>query len=52
MVNYLMTIEKKLNFTTKLSEGDVKKYCYKDGIFFSPHKFIGGSNTPRRINNT
>ncbi len=37
---------KKLNFTTQLSEGDVKKYCYKDGIFFSPHKFIGGPNTP------
>jgi hypothetical protein len=23
-----------------------KEYCYKDGIFFSPHKFIGGPHTP------
>ena len=23
-----------------------KKICFKDGIFFSPHKFIGGPNTP------
>ena len=23
-----------------------KKRCFKDGIFFSPHKFIGGPNTP------
>ena len=22
------------------------KLCYKDGVFFSPHKFIGGPNTP------
>ena len=37
---------KKLNFTTQLSKEDIDKYCYKDGIFFSPHKFIGGPNTP------
>lgn len=24
---------------------NMKKLCYKDGIFFSPHKFIGGPNT-------
>ena len=23
-----------------------KKLCFKDGVFFSPHKFIGGPNTP------
>ena len=23
-----------------------KKICFKDGVFFSPHKFIGGPNTP------
>ena len=23
-----------------------KKYCFKDGICFSPHKMIGGQNTP------
>lgn len=28
----------------KLSETQ-KKLCYKDAIFFSPHKFIGGPNT-------
>ena len=37
---------KKLNFNNKLSKEDITKYCYKDGIFFSPHKFIGGPNTP------
>ena len=37
---------KKLNFTKKFSKEDIDKYCYKDGIFFSPHKFIGGPNTP------
>ena len=25
---------------------DNKKYCFKDGLFFSPHKFIGGPCTP------
>ena len=29
----------------KLNDYD-KKYCFKDGIFFSPHKMIGGPNTP------
>ena len=29
----------------KLKKND-KKYCFKDGIFFSPHKMIGGQNTP------
>ena len=28
-----------------LNEYD-KKICFKDGVFFSPHKFIGGPNTP------
>ena len=37
---------KKLNFNNKLSKEDITKYCYKDGIFFSPHKFIGGPNIP------
>lgn len=23
-----------------------RRYCFKDGIFFSPHKSIGGPNTP------
>ena len=23
-----------------------KEVCFKDGLFFSPHKFIGGPNTP------
>ena len=30
---------------TKLDKND-KKYCFKDGIFFSPHKSLGGQNTP------
>ena len=29
----------------KLNNYD-KKYCFKDGIFFSPHKMVGGQNTP------
>lgn len=29
----------------KLDERD-KKYCFKDGIVFSPHKMVGGQNTP------
>ena len=29
----------------KLDKND-KKYCFKDGIFFSPHKSLGGQNTP------
>ena len=29
----------------KLNNND-KKYCFKDGICFSPHKMIGGPNTP------
>jgi selenocysteine lyase/cysteine desulfurase len=29
----------------KLEEKD-KIYCFKDGIVFSPHKMIGGQNTP------
>ena len=29
----------------KLNEEE-KNNCFKDGIFFSPHKFIGGPNTP------
>ena len=29
----------------KLDEKD-KKYCFKDGIIFSPHKMLGGQNTP------
>ena len=29
----------------KLDNKD-KKYCFKDGVFFSPHKMIGGPNTP------
>ena len=29
----------------KLKKYD-KKYCFKDGICFSPHKMIGGQNTP------
>ena len=37
---------KKLGFNNNFSEDDIKKYCYKDGIFFSPHKFLGGINTP------
>ena len=37
---------KKLNFTNKFSKEDIEKYCYKDGIFYSPHKYIGGPNTP------
>ena len=37
---------KKLNFTKKFSKEDIDKYCYKDGIFFSPHKLIGGPNSP------
>ena len=37
---------KKLNFVNKFSNEDYEKYCYKDGIFFSPHKFVGGPNTP------
>ncbi len=37
---------KKLGFNNNFSEDDIKKYCYKDGIYFSPHKFIGGINTP------
>ena len=30
---------------SKLDKND-KKYCFKDGIFFSPHKSLGGQNTP------
>ena len=30
---------------TKLDKND-KKYCFKDGIFFSPHKSLAGQNTP------
>ena len=37
---------KKLGFETKFSKEDIDKYCYKDGIFFSPHKLIGGPNSP------
>jgi selenocysteine lyase/cysteine desulfurase len=37
---------KKLKFENKFSKEDIEKYCYKDGIFYSPHKFIGGPNTP------
>jgi len=37
---------KKLNFKNKFSKEDAEKYCYKDGIFYSPHKYIGGPNTP------
>ena len=29
----------------KLDKKD-NKYCFKDGIFFSPHKSLGGQNTP------
>ena len=29
----------------KLNDFELKT-CFKDGIFFSPHKFIGGPNTP------
>ena len=29
----------------KLKNND-KNFCFKDGIFFSPHKMIGGQNTP------
>jgi len=36
---------KKLGFLSEIKEED-KKYCYKDGLFFSPHKFLGGNNTP------
>ena len=35
---------KKLKFD-ELDEYD-KRFCYKDGLFFSPHKFVGGPNTP------
>jgi len=27
-------------------DSNIIKYCYKDAIFFSPHKFLGGNNTP------
>jgi len=37
---------KKLGFNNNFSEDDIKKYCYKDGIYLSPHRFIGGLNTP------
>ena len=29
----------------KLKNND-KKYCFKDGVAFSPHKMLGGQNTP------
>ena len=29
----------------KLNENELRT-CFKDGLFFSPHKFIGGPNTP------
>lgn len=32
------------NYFNKLSESQ-KKLCFKDGIYFSPHKFLGGTNT-------
>ena len=30
---------KKLNFKNKFSKEDCQKYCYKEGIFYSPHKY-------------
>ena len=36
---------KLLNFK-ELNKNDIKQYCYKDALFFSPHKFPGGSYTP------
>jgi len=30
---------------TKLNDYELKT-CFKDGMFFSPHKFVGGPNTP------
>ena len=45
MQNALPDEYRKMLKFEKLDDFD-KKYCYKDGIFFSPHKFIGGPNTP------
>ena len=36
---------KLLSFSTNISEED-SNLCYKDAIFFSPHKLLGGPNTP------
>jgi selenocysteine lyase/cysteine desulfurase len=38
------TYRQSLDFI-KLDKKD-EKYCFKDGIFFSPHKSLGGQNTP------
>ena len=47
-LNGMLPLEyrQKLGFQNNFSKNDIEKYCYKDGIFFSPHKFVGGPNTP------
>jgi len=46
-MNSMLPLEyrKELGFHDVINEED-KKYCYKDALFFSPHKFLGGNNTP------
>lgn len=34
------------SLSEKYTFQEIEKYCFKDGLMFSPHKFLGGMNTP------
>ena len=40
-----ITYREKIGFTRKFTNEE-EKLIYKDSLFFSPHKFVGGPNTP------